>query len=291
MILIPLPDNFWNKINCLVHFQSYLSLDSHLTMLIWSPSIQLPIVHQRNRIRLTTLYFLYFHLLFLKNIVEKLISHWNIVVFIFTVAKGRVLSISPVENLIFIVKNNTKVSSCCYPLYFLTLECLHLCWFSDGWRNINSMTGRPTGVDKDFHEKIDIFSAKAPGIDFSLLWKCDSVPLTSNHIFDLYVILCKILYNFRFLLIFGITVTKFSISTWSKRVKISAYEMKYPDYPMATPWSTPIEALYIFSGNFNSYGLCLAYHTNNFPALKVCDRILILFRIIINKLFNISYFF
>lgn len=51
---------------------------------------------------------------------------------------------------------------------------------------------------------------------------------------------------------------------------------------MATIWSGPTDALNIFSGRFICFGLLLLLsQTKSLPALKVLERILIIFRIII----------
>ena len=88
-------------------------------MLIRSPAIQLAIVHQADWIRFATLYFLDPHLLFFEKVVEKLIPDWNIIILIFSIAKGSIFPIAPVVNFIFVIVNDTKVSSSCDSLNFV----------------------------------------------------------------------------------------------------------------------------------------------------------------------------
>jgi len=79
------------------------------------------------------------------------------------------------------------------------------------------------------------------------------MPLSCDRILDLDVVLGKIFDRLWLHLIFSVSMTQFAIWAAAEGVKLTEYMDEYPDYPMATTWSVPMEALYIFSGRFMSW--------------------------------------
>lgn len=69
------------------------------------------------------------------------------------------------------------------------------------------------------------------------------MPLSSYYILDCYVVLREVVYQFWLLLVLGVAVAQLSIGPRPEGVDVAELKYRYPDYPMATMWSTPTEAL------------------------------------------------
>lgn len=135
----------------------------------------------------------------------------NIVILVVTVSKSSVLTVSPVVDFIFFIKNHTEIATCCYSLNVMSFQRFYLGWLGNSFRNVNAMACGTRRVDHEFHEDVKFLPAEAPGIDLSFFTQCNSVSFSSDYIFDLYVMLLEILNNFRLILIFLISMTKFSV--------------------------------------------------------------------------------
>lgn len=93
----------------------------------------------------------------------------NIIIFIVSITKGSVLSIAPIVNLIFLIEDDTEVSSGSNSLDIMSLECLYFSGFRYNLGNIFAVSGWANRVDEQFHEHIDILASVSKGIDLSFL--------------------------------------------------------------------------------------------------------------------------
>ena len=124
--------HFTYEIHCLVHLQSYFSLDAQLAVLVRPPAIKLAVIHQSYGVCFAALNFFHLHLLFSQKILKMLIFDRKFVVCVITITESRIFSISPVVDLLLIVEDYAKIATSCNPLNFHALQSFDFCRSSDG---------------------------------------------------------------------------------------------------------------------------------------------------------------
>ena len=103
------------------------------------------------------------------QILKMVVLDRKIMIFILTVSKGPILSVSPIENLSFIVKDHIEMSPCSYANNILFLESFDLCRFGDFGEGVFTMAERACRIPEDPHYCICLFATISERIYFSFL--------------------------------------------------------------------------------------------------------------------------
>jgi hypothetical protein len=204
-----------------------------------------------------------------------LVESGNIIVFVVAVSKDRILTVSPVVDLIFLVEDYTEISSSSDSLDILAFKRLHLCGLRYDLGNVSAMSSRTNRVYEQFQEQADVLAPVSEGIDLAFVGKDDGVALSCDCVLDFDVMLLEIVDDFSLALVLCVSVTELSVSTAAQRVQVSYLCEGYPDSPMATMWFGPTDVFVTSSGSFRHLGCSLPSHTKRRPALKSLDATLI----------------
>ena len=192
LFFITFSDNLSWEVNSLINLNTNLRLNSHLSRLVTSPSVQFFISQQGNWITFTWLYFLDGYFLLFLEILEILVFLWQTIIFVLTVSKGSILSITPVIHMTFTVNNSIKLAACCNTFNFLAFESPDLCRLKTS--SICTVPQRTSGVHKQIPEHTPIFTAISKWINLPILIQNQSMLIPTNSILNLDIILFKIIY-------------------------------------------------------------------------------------------------
>lgn len=71
------------------------------------------------------------------------VESWNLEIFIASITKSCILTISPIINLILFIKNYAEIATCGYPLDIVPFQGFYFSWF---WNNFGDFTTMPCGA-------------------------------------------------------------------------------------------------------------------------------------------------
>ena len=132
LLLVTLLNNLSREVNRLIHLNTNLRLDTDLSRLVTTPSIQMPVTHQGDGVTFAWLDFLdYDFLLFLK-VVEVLVLGWDVEVLVFAIAECPVLAVAEIVKVALRVDGDVELAASGDSLDFLPLEGSYLGWFGAG---------------------------------------------------------------------------------------------------------------------------------------------------------------
>ena len=222
LVLVALSDDFSYEVDSFVHLHTDFSLDAHLSFFVRAPTIQFAVVHQGNRVRLTTLDLLDLQFLLFPEVLEVFVQGGHFIILVVSVTKGSVLAVAPVVHLVLFVEDNAEISSSSDSLDVMSLQGFDFCGLGYDLWDIFSVASWADRVDKKLHEKADILSSIAKGIDFSFVAEDDGVSFSGDCVFDLDIVLLKIVDDPGRFDVFRISMAELSISAASEGVKIAA---------------------------------------------------------------------
>lgn len=228
LVLISFTDDLCREVDCLINLNSDLGLNTHLAWLIAAPTVKFTIAQQSDWITFTRFCLLDCYLLLIFQILEVFIWSWDTVIFVLSITKNSVLTITPVVNNTLAVNYCSELSSCCDSLNFFSLQCTNLNWL--GTSNVSSMTQRTSGVHKEVHYHSSIFATITKWIDFTILWQANSVFLSTNSILNLDVVFIKIFHQkwlFYFVFMTMTALSMLIISEWINFTWLKLYLTQY----------------------------------------------------------------
>lgn len=150
-----------------------------------------------------------------------LVEGRNLEVFVVAVSKSSIFSISPVQDFVLFVKNDTEVSASRNPLDILTLQSLYFSRSGNCCRQIFPVARRPNSIHDQLQQEIHVLSSIAEGINLPFFGKSDSVALSADNIADTNIVLLEELDLLRSGEIFGVSVTQFAIAAAAEGIEVA----------------------------------------------------------------------
>lgn len=126
---------------------------------------------------------------------EVLILCWNIIVFVFTVTKCAILTITKIVKVAFRIYGGVKLTTSRNALNFFALKCSNFGGFETS--DICAMTQWTSGVHEQIKEHSSVFTPIPEGVNLSILIKDECMFFTTDNIFCFNVIFFKILNKLR----------------------------------------------------------------------------------------------
>ena len=195
LLFIALLNDLCREINCFVHFNTNLWLDSNLSRLVTAPTIQMPITQQRYWVTFTRLDFLDGEFLLFSQVMEVLVLFWDIVVLVLTITKCAVFTITEIIKIALRIDGSVELTASGYSLDFLAFKSSYLCWFKAG--DIGTMAQRTSGVEEQVEEHPSVPTSIPKRINLPIFIQYKWMFLPTNCIFRLDIIFFKILNQLR----------------------------------------------------------------------------------------------
>lgn len=156
LVLVTLFDDLGREVNRLVYLYAYLRFDSHLSRLVATPPVQLPVAQQCHRVTLAGLDFSYGHLLLLLQVLKVLVPGWHRVVLVLALPEHPVFPVPPVVHVSLLIHNCVELPSCRDSLDLLALKAPYLCGFEAS--GVRPVPQGPCWVHEKAHYHASILS-------------------------------------------------------------------------------------------------------------------------------------
>ncbi len=224
LVFITLTNDFSGEVHSFIDLDSNFGLDSHLTGLVTTPSVQFSITEQGNWIAFAGLDFFDGYVLLVLQILEVFVDSWKTVVLVFAISKSSVFPVAPVVCISLIVNDCIELATSSDTFDLFSFECTDFGWFQAG--HMSTMTEWAGGVHEEVHEHTAILTAIPERVDLAIFVKDKGMLFATYCVLALDVVLLEVLNQLGCFNLALMTVSALSVLIISKRIDFACITWK-----------------------------------------------------------------